>query len=146
MTRPRQPSDRWPEDHDLPRVLVEHSDGAVRAMSERYLIEEGFQVATCGGPETLRRGVCPLASGHNCELANGADVIYTGLNWQARSSRDVLRALRTRFPRKPVVIEVSRADGGMPDHLAERCRETTAPPGRESLIRSVRRAYERFGR
>jgi hypothetical protein len=146
MTRPRKPSDAWPADHERPRVLVEHADGAVRAVSERVLIEEGFDVTTCGGPESLRRGVCPLAAGNECELAEGADVIYTGLDWSERSSRDVLRALRNRFPRKSIVIEVRRADAAMPEHLAKRCRVTTAPSGRASLIASVRRALENFPR
>ena len=53
MTRPRKPSDTWPDSHDRPRVLVEHADGAVRAMAERYLSREGYQVATCGGPPAL---------------------------------------------------------------------------------------------
>lgn len=140
MTRPRKPLDTWPTDHEAPRVLVEHVDGAFRAIAERSLIEEGFVVATCGGPASLRRGVCPLAEGDVCELAEGADVIYTGLDWTQQSSRRVFRAIRARFTRTPVVVEVSRDDAGMPEHLARRCRVTSTPRGRAAMIASVKRA------
>lgn len=140
MSRPRRTVDRWPADHDAPRVLVENPDGAIRAVCERNLSQEGFQVATCGGPSTLHHGTCPLAHGGDCELAAGADVIYTGLDWHQAASRDVLRSLVARCADKAIIVEATPAAAYLVAPYADSCRTVTPPRGRAAMLDAVRSA------
>lgn len=140
MCRPYRVEDRWPTEHETRRVLVEDPDGAMRAVCERNLADEGFQVATCGGPRTLPRGRCPLAMGAECPLAAGADVIYTSLDWHDSSSRQVLDALVDRYADKPVVVAAGPRDAYLVESFAEQCHVVPPPRGRGALLAAICRA------
>jgi DNA-binding response OmpR family regulator len=103
--RPRQ----WQARTDRVRVLVEDPDPAVLAVAERHLTQRGFDVAVCEGPDRLMRRTCPFAVGDECELALGADIVYTDLSWHDEDSRRVLAALRSRTA-VPIVVERTQDD------------------------------------
>lgn len=133
----------WPPRTGRPRVLLEDPDGAILAVTESFLVREGFDVATCGGPEEMGRRSCPLVSQGRCHLAQEADVVYTNLRWQHAPSRDVLHALRACHPRTPVVVETTQP-------LMERFRDLMqgshlvwVPAGRKATLAAIRRALAR---
>jgi hypothetical protein len=82
----------WPEPSGKTRVLVEHPDAAVSAAYELILEDAGYEVATCAGPAAHGEGVdCPLLSGGECSLVEGADVVVSTSSLPY--SGDILAAL-----------------------------------------------------
>lgn len=98
----------WPE---RPRILVEHAYGELELAYAEALRQAGYSVAVCPGPRQDER--CPLVCDTGCPLVDGADLIVSGVG------PDVLEALRTRRPSKPLVV----AAGHGPEELVASVRE-----------------------
>lgn len=130
----------WAEATGRPRVLLEDPDGAIRSASESFLSREGYDVMACCGPEEMGRRTCPVVAGESCALAEGADVIYTSLCWREPGSREVLRAVRARYPDVPVVVEVSTADEQRYQEDLVGCAVVNVPVGRIGMLTAIRRA------
>jgi DNA-binding NtrC family response regulator len=132
----------WSAPTGRPRVLLEDPDGAVRSAGEQFLRREGFDVAVCGGPEQMGRRACPLVADGHCELSAGADVIYTGLAWHDPEGREVLKALRARHPRTPVVVEIPYPAVARFQDVLEGCHLVHTPVGRAAMVAAIRTALE----
>jgi len=124
-------------------VLVENPDVGVGFVLERFLEREGCEVAVCGGPDGLRRHRCPLVFDEDCALAAGADVIVHGLNPDRPEHAEVLRALRSKHPTTPVVVEVPRPSIERHAGLLADCIVVPFPATRDSLRGAVDRALAR---
>ncbi|MFO7591176.1 MAG: hypothetical protein R6X23_09805 [Acidimicrobiia bacterium] len=135
------PSSRgWSEDRTRPRVLVENPDVGVGFAVERFLEDEGCEVAVCQGPDGLPRHRCPLVFDEDCALAAGADVIVHGLNPDRPEHAEVLRALRAKHPRTPVVVEAPKPSLERHAGLLADCVVVPFPATRESIRAAVDRA------
>ena len=130
----------WSPRTGRPRVLLEDPDGAILAVTDSFLVGEGFDVATCGGPEAMGRRSCPLLSQGRCDLVEQADVVYTSLQWHHAQSRDVLQALRARHPRTPVVVEMTQPHVERFRDLLQGCYLVRVPAGRKAKVAAIRRA------
>ena len=97
----------WPF-AERPRVLLEHPDPAACFALTDELRRRGYTVAVCSGPDVDAR--CPLHALESCAGVEGADVVVTALGFERQDAREVLRGLRTRYPGKPLVVEVAVAD------------------------------------
>jgi DNA-binding NtrC family response regulator len=140
-SRSWEPGD-WSVPTGRPRVLLEDPDGAMLWASESFLVREGFEVATCRGPEQMGRHACPLVADGECELSAGADVIYTSLAWHDPASREVLKALRARHPGTPVVVEIPSPDVAKFQDVLEGCQLVHTPVGRVAMAAAIRTALE----
>ena len=134
-----EPGD-WSIPTGRPRVLIEDPDGAIRSTSERFLLREGFDVASCGGPEEMGRRACPLLTTGSCTLTAGADMVYTSLRWHHPQSREVLRALRVRHPRTPLVVEIPSPAAERLQEVLEGCHVVHMPVGRTAMVGAIRGA------
>jgi hypothetical protein len=106
------PQPRHRTEKPRPLAVVEHPDGAARWAYGRALERAGFDVLTCGGPEVLPRGRCPLVTSGCCETAEAADVVVTALGMGSRETSDVLLSYTTRLPDTPIVaIETPVSEG-----------------------------------
>lgn len=123
-----------------PRVLVENPDLGVGYSFERLLIEQGYGVAVCEGPDCWKARRCPLVATGECDLAANADVIVHSLNPNRPEHAEVLQALRSRYPTAPVVTEI--AEPAMAHHreLLRGCSVLRFPATRTSLTRAVHAA------
>lgn len=83
---------------------------------------------------------CPLITSGDCALAAGADVIYTSLRWHNPDSRDVLQALRARYPSTSVVVEIPEPDVKKFADILTGCRLVPVPSGRETMLGAIRDA------
>lgn len=128
----------WPRHPHRPRLLVEDASGAMREAEFRSFEAAGFEVALCTGPDAER--ACPLVEHGECKLAEEADVVLFGLGATDEHGREVLRALRRRFPGTPVVVEVPREQRGQ--DLPRGCHALDFPASIEGQIRAVWEALE----
>jgi len=139
--RRRPETRRWPDRAaGRPRVVVEYEDDAVAYSIKKVLEAEGYDAAVCPGPRDLPAGHCPLAAGHECELATGADVVVNGLDLALGANRAVLHALHERVPGLPVVVEVPLQRREHHADALEGASELRFPMTRETLVRAVRDA------
>lgn len=132
-------SGHWPANSHpkRPRLLVENASPALRHADFRVFQEAGFEVALCTGPDA--DDPCLLVEQGACTLANCADVVLFGLGHAEPSHREVLRALRARFPTTAVVIEVPRREsGGHP--VPGGCPVLAFPASLEGQVRALRQA------
>lgn len=136
-TRTLEPG-AWAEGEARPRVLVEDPDGAVLAASRRILEREGFEVATCAGPEPGHR--CPEVTSAGCPLMQGVDVIYSSLDWHEPEHREVLEAQRAHHPGVPVIVEIARPQAAHEEALLEGCEVVHMPADGAVMVAAVRRA------
>jgi CheY-like chemotaxis protein len=127
----------WPERTDRPRVLVEDPDGAVLDVSRRALERQGFDVQVCTGPQGMGRRTCPLLHGEGCRLAAGADVVYTALAGSGSVGVDVVRTLHGRYPRTPVVAEVTTLEHVQHLEALEGCQVVHVPCGLAEMTAAV---------
>lgn len=128
----------WP---GRPRVLVESADESAGLELSSALRAVGYGVAICPGPMEKER--CPLAGPEDCAIAHGADVIVSNLGLERAEGRAVLRALRTRCPDVPLVVEVGPGqDAEWPD-LLRGCELVHTPVTPDELVSAVKRALER---
>jgi DNA-binding response OmpR family regulator len=124
-----------------PRVLIEDADVDRADALVAVLRHAGFAVAVCPGP--LPHDRCPLAGEDGCVAAEGADVIVSGLGLQTAEARETLAALRTRLPRKPLLVQATAHEAAQWPELVRGCElvETPVPP--ERLLERVRAVLER---
>jgi DNA-binding NarL/FixJ family response regulator len=125
-------------------VLVEHPDEAAGLEISAGLRFAGYAVAVCPGPRG--RGQCPLTGPAGCAPVHDADVVVCSLGYEREAAREVLRELRTRYPRLPLVVEVpSDVDAGLHE-LLEGCRQLPAPATPEQIVAAVRSLAAEGGR
>ena len=123
-----------------PRVLIEHTDGAVRHAAETFLAQDGFDVAGCGGPTAFRCARCPLVTRGSCPLADSADVIVHALNPDYALNASVLEELKHRYPQTAIVAEVPAPAMERHRELVAGCQTLTSPMTRDRLVAAVRAA------
>lgn len=125
-------------------MLVENPDGAVLWASDRILSRDGFKVVVCSGPggepNAFPGGGCLLAETGRCPLAERADVVVFGLGL---GGRDVLSALRDRYPETPLVIDAPDRELAPLRALTGDFEPVPYPPTGPALISAVRRAIAR---
>jgi hypothetical protein len=122
---------RW----SRPRVLVEHSDEAAGLAIASGLRFAGYAVAVCPGPHDL--GQCPLCGSDGCATAHDADLVVSCLGFEREAAQEVIRALRTRCPNVPLLVETPL--GTDPDlrQLLEGCHTLPAPATPEQVVAAV---------
>jgi hypothetical protein len=99
----------------------------------------GFEVALCTGPNDRER--CPLVENGECRLAEQADVVLFGLGLGDEHQREVLQALRRRFPATPVVVKV-RKHSEWEQKLPGGCHALAFPASLDGQIWAIRKALE----
>jgi DNA-binding response OmpR family regulator len=119
-------------------VLVEHADEEVGLELAMTLREAGFAVAICPGPEQPQH--CPLTGPEGCASAHGADAIVSSLGLERPEAREVLLALRTRYPQTPLVIGVSPDQQAEWRNLVKGCELVVEPVAPSELVAVVQRA------
>lgn len=129
----------WPE---RPRVLLENADGAAGLACASVLRRAGCAVAVCPGPIESRqpRERCPLVEIERCALVHGADVIVSSLGLDRPESREVVEALRARYPETPLVVEVSPGELKRHRDALRGCEPILSPVEPEELLTAVRDA------
>lgn len=112
-----------------PRVLVEHPDEAAGLAIASSLRLAGYAVAVCPGPR--EREQCPLTGpdgAAGCTVARDADLVVSCLGFERDAAREVLRALRTRCPDVPLVVELpGPGEDTEWEELLPGCRAVWAP-------------------
>jgi hypothetical protein len=138
--RPAPQPWRW----DHPRVLIEHPDEAAGLAIASGLRFAGYAVGICPGPRG--HGQCPLTGPAGCAPAHDADLVVCSLGYEREEAREVLRELRTRYPGKPLVVEVpSDVDADL-GGLLDGCRRLSAPADPEQIVDAVRTLVGPAGR
>ena len=123
------------------RVLIEHADESAGLALAAILREAGFAVAVCPGPEQPDR--CPLTGPEGCAVAHGADAVVSSLGLERPETREVLLALRARYPKTPLVVEVATKPEPEWRYLVKGCELVVTPVAPEELVAVVRRALAR---
>jgi len=122
---------RW----DRPRVLVEHPDEAASLTIASGLRYAGYAVAICSGP--LDVGQCPLCGSDGCATAHDADLVVSCLGFEREAAREVMRALRTRCPDVPLLIEAPPGTDSDLRDLFAGCHVLPAPATPEQVVAAV---------
>lgn len=124
------------------RVLVEATEWRHREQVSTILREEGYETVTCPGPEGAGQR-CRLAAGEGCRAAEEVHVVVHALRpWDPRNV-EALRALRSRLPMLPVVVEASGPEVQRRGVELEGCVVVDAPASRRALLDAVARALGR---
>jgi DNA-binding NarL/FixJ family response regulator len=122
-------------------VLIEHPDDAAGLAIASGLRFAGYAVTVCAGP--AGHGQCPLVGPAGCAPAHDADLVVCCLGYERGAAREVLRALRARHPRTPLLVEVpSDLDADLLE-LLEDCHPVAAPATPEQIVAAVQ---SRLGR
>ena len=89
-----------------PRALIELPDPDEALEIAAAIRDAGCVVGICRGPDSAADPAtrCPLHQLEPCAAVEGADVVVTALDLGTESGRGVLRGLRTRYPRVPLVV------------------------------------------
>jgi hypothetical protein len=116
-----------PRNVERPRVLIETADKALLISDFRFLVDDGFDVATCAGPghDRLR---CPVLRGEECELVEQADVVLHALD---------------RGRQIPVLVQRPKRQGGPPIPVPEGCMPLDMPCSVGGQLRAIQRAVGR---
>ena len=118
-----------------PRVLVEHPDeaaGTAIASAVRYA---GYAVTVCSGPKGP--GQCPLVVGGGCAAAHDADLVVSCLGYEREGARKILRGLRTRCPKVPLLVEAPpEIDQDLRESL-DGCHQLLSPATPKSIVAAV---------
>jgi hypothetical protein len=87
----------------MTRVLVVHHDLDLAGQEVDSLRRFGYEVTECSGPT---RNVCPVLSGHPCDLAERADVLVYDVwaSGDADGSQALIDNIRELHPDTPVVL------------------------------------------
>lgn len=141
--RAREPR-TWPDRSGKVRVLVEDDDGATGMAAVAILKDAGYDAMTCGGPEELYGGRCPLVDCGRCQLVEGADVVLCSLRLSSADNAEVLRAVKRHHPTTPVVVEVTEPQAKVLGELLEGCERVPFPFTRKPLLRAVSAAALRW--
>ncbi len=116
-------------------MLVEHPDAATGLAIASALRYAGYAVAVCPGPHGHQR--CPLTGPAGCAPAHDADIVIGSLDYEQDTAREVLQALRLRYPGTPLVVEVpSQVDADL-RALLDGCRLLPAPATPEQILAAV---------
>lgn len=119
------------------RVLIEATEWYHRERVASVLRAEGYDTVACPGPEGAGQR-CRLAAGEGCVAAEQADVVVHALGPWDRRNVEALRALRSRLPDLPIVVE---ARGARRDRTElEGCVVVEAPASGPALLDAVSRA------
>lgn len=89
-----------------PKVVIESPRSDAASAQADALAAVGVDAVVCEGPEDHP---CPLLVGEPCDLVESADAVLFDLDLDRLDDRQVLRALRARYPDLPVVAEVPTA-------------------------------------
>lgn len=107
MWKPSETIELRPWDYpERPRVLIEHPDPDSALELAAAIRRAGCTVGICRGPDRSGDPVtrCPLHRLEPCIGVEGADLVVTALDLDEEANRAVLRGLRARYPRKPLVV------------------------------------------
>jgi DNA-binding NarL/FixJ family response regulator len=116
-------------------VLVEHPDEAAGLAIASALRFAGYAVAVCPGPPG--RGQCPLTGPEGCAPAHDADLVVCCLGYEREAGQEVLRALRTRHPNIPVLVEAPSDMDADLRALLDGCDHLPAPSTPEQILAAV---------
>lgn len=123
-----------------PRVLIEHPDPDEALEVAAALRGDGWTVGICRGPDSAadpaRR--CPLHRLEPCVAVAGADVVVMALDLEDPDSRDVLRGLRARYGRTPVVVLATVTEALELEGALDGCRVLPVDSGPELIAAEVR--------
>lgn len=133
-----QPSS-WEAPSTGPRVLIEHHDASIGTAIANLLAAEGYQVATCSGPDE-QVGTCALVTSGVCDRAAEADVVFFGLRISDELDRAVLAALRRHFQDTPVIVEMPASRVPLYQEELEGCLVLPQPATRDSVLSAVEKA------
>lgn len=128
----------WKVRSERPRVLIENHDPAVGHSLQRFLVDEGYEVAYCSGPGD-REGRCPLVHDGICNRAAEAAVVFTSLHITDEDHREVVASLKRHFPDTPLVVELPAPKVAQYGALLEGCEVVAKPVTRDALLMALRR-------
>jgi CheY-like chemotaxis protein len=117
-------------------VVIENADRASALAQTAALDRAGFSVVSCGGPDALPGGVCPVVDGDGCPWIEAADVVLYDLDLDVAKDHEVLQALRRAYPAVPVVLEVPEATACEHAALLEDCH-VIYPFDMDHLVQAV---------
>jgi ribosome-associated translation inhibitor RaiA len=123
-----------------PRVLVENPDFGIGYSAQQVLMDEGYDVAVCEGPDRAQARHCALVATGECDLAANADVVVHSLDLDRSDHAEVLRELRRRFPDTPIVVEVRTSSIVRHQELLNGCSILRFPATRATLTKAVEAA------
>jgi CheY-like chemotaxis protein len=97
---------------ERPRVLIEHPDPDSQLELAAALRRVGCTIGICRGPDATADPVtrCPMHRLEPCISVEGADVVVTALDLEQRDGAEVVRGLRTLYPRTPLVVLATVAE------------------------------------
>jgi DNA-binding NarL/FixJ family response regulator len=127
---------------ERPRVLIELADQDRGLALAAAISRAGCTVGICQGPDAnAEPGTrCPLHRLQPCVAVEGSDLVVTALDFGREDGRDVLRGLRTRYPRTPLVVEATVAESLELDGLLRGCTVVPADCEPERVADAVRAA------
>jgi hypothetical protein len=126
---------------DRVRVLFESADGGERWAAGVVLAEAGYEVVTCGGPEAAPLTRCPVLDGDSCPAVCDADVVVSSIGMRWSAGLEVVAAIRSQHPDKPLIVEAPPAYAKMYHDLLDGC-DVIHSLTTESLLDAVERATE----
>jgi DNA-binding response OmpR family regulator len=118
-----------------PRVLVEHPDEATGLAIASGLRYAGYAVSICPGP--AGHGECALLGPEGCAPAHDADLVVCGLGYERGTAREILRELRLRYPKVPLLVEAPPELDDELRELLDGCAQLAAPATPEQIVASV---------
>jgi hypothetical protein len=123
-----------------PNVLLEEPNVREAFASWSLLEDNGYDVTWCPGPTGPPPRRCPLVECGPCPLVHHADVVVSSLGLHRASSRQVVAAITTAYPRTPVVVQAPPQLLDIYRPLLRGVHPLTMPVNDRSLLESVRRA------
>lgn len=127
----------WESEPEKPRVLVELDDVTELDAVAVLLIDAGYDVATCEGPDRKAHTQCELSRTGTCTLVERADVVYHGLRMTDENHREVLASLGERFPDTPVIVEAPAPTLERYADLVRGHRLVRFPATRDTVLEAV---------
>jgi hypothetical protein len=118
------------------RVVIENAERALGVAQMAALEGAGLSVTTCGGPDALPGGECPVVERGSCSWVDAADVVVHDLDPDDPKHREVLAALRRAYPDVPVVLELPEDTAREHAALLEGCH-VIHPFGMEQFVQAV---------
>jgi DNA-binding NarL/FixJ family response regulator len=116
-------------------VLIEHPDEAEGLAIASSLRFAGYAVSICPGP--AGHGRCPLVGPAGCAPAHDADLVVCCLGYERGAARKILRELRARYPRIPLVVEIPPDVDADLRELLDGTRQVTGPATPEQIVAAV---------
>lgn len=128
------------------RVFVEDADASRYVMTARALQRAGYEVGSfCGGRHFSdeQPSGCRLVKDGRCTLLEEADVIVFRFELDSPENRRVLETIRQRYPRKPVVVEVTPSQALEHRDLLAGYGVAVGPMTAHSLLEAIESALSR---